>query len=201
MLWPPASSCRLRRAAESTRETRPIGRYRDGFRPPPFPEGDLIMQTSKCGKQLPVVDRRRDVRGCAAVQPDGVRQPAAAKLSPAEAQAIAEEGFIYGLPMVMDYAVMYDFIINRDSPAWKAPFNTLRNEARVFTSADTTVVTPNSDTPYSLRVGGPAGGADRDHGAADRSQALLLGDDGRQQHVQLRDHRHAHDRQRAPATS
>ena len=77
-------------------------------------------------------------------------QPAAAKLSPPEAQAIAEEGFIYGLPMVMDYAVMYDFIINRDSPAWKAPFNTLRNEARVFTSADTTVVTPNSDTPYSF---------------------------------------------------
>ena len=77
-------------------------------------------------------------------------QPAASKLSPAEAQAIAEEGFIYGLPMVMDYAVMYDFIINRDSRAWKAPFNTLRNEARVFTSADTTVVTPNSDTPYSF---------------------------------------------------
>jgi hypothetical protein len=76
--------------------------------------------------------------------------PAAAKLSPAEARAIAEEGFIYGLPMVMDYAVMYDFIVNRDSPAWKAPFNTLRNEARVFTSADTTVVTPNSDTPYSI---------------------------------------------------
>ncbi len=70
--------------------------------------------------------------------------------SPAEARTIAEEGFIYGLPMVMDYAVMYDFIINRDSPAWKAPFNTLRNEARVFTSADTTVVTPNSDTPYSI---------------------------------------------------
>jgi hypothetical protein len=71
-------------------------------------------------------------------------------LSPAEAQAIAEEGFVYGLPMVMDYAVMYDFVINRNSAAWKAPFNTLRNEPRVFTSADTTVVTPNSDTPYSL---------------------------------------------------
>jgi hypothetical protein len=77
-------------------------------------------------------------------------QPTATRLSPAEARTIAEEGFIYGLPMVMDYAVMYDFIINRESRAWKAPFNTLRNEARVFTSADTTVVTPNSDTPYSI---------------------------------------------------
>jgi len=76
--------------------------------------------------------------------------PAAALPSAAEVRAIAEEGFIYGLPMVMDYAVMYDFVINRKSPAWKAPFNQLRNEARVFTSADTTVVTPNSDTPYSM---------------------------------------------------
>jgi hypothetical protein len=80
----------------------------------------------------------------------GVIEPVAAKLSPAEVQDIAEEGFVYGLPMVMDYAVMYDFVINRDSAAWKAPFNALRNEPRVFTSADTTVVTPNSDTPYSL---------------------------------------------------
>jgi hypothetical protein len=75
---------------------------------------------------------------------------AAALTSAAEARATAEEGFIYVLPMVMDYAVMYDFVINRKSPAWKAPFNQLRNETRVLTSADTTVVTPNSDTPYSF---------------------------------------------------
>jgi len=93
----------------------------------------------------------------AVAQTDAV-SPATAKLaasavalpSAAEVKAIAEEGFIYGLPMVMDYAVMHDFVINRKSPAWKAPFNQLRNEARVFTSADTTVVTPNSDTPYSF---------------------------------------------------
>jgi hypothetical protein len=84
---------------------------------------------------------------CATVAPP----PAAAQpVTAAEARTIAEEGFIYGLPMVMDYAVMYDFIINRNSAAWRAPFNTLYNEARVFTSADTTVVTPNSDTPYSI---------------------------------------------------
>jgi hypothetical protein len=82
--------------------------------------------------------------------PAASAQPGMAKVTPAEARAIAEQGFIYGLPMVMDYAVMYDFVINRDSRAWKAPFNTLHNEARVFTSADTTVVTPNSDTPYSM---------------------------------------------------
>lgn len=88
--------------------------------------------------------------GCASTPPGASASAAAPSVTPAEARTIAEEGFIYGLPMVMDYAVMYDFIVNRDSPAWRAPFNTLRNEARVFTSADTTVVTPNSDTPYSF---------------------------------------------------
>jgi hypothetical protein len=68
----------------------------------------------------------------------------------AETRAIAEEGFIYGLPLVMNYAVNYDFFVDKGSGQYKAPFNTLFNEARVFTSKDTTVVTPNSDTPYSM---------------------------------------------------
>lgn len=68
----------------------------------------------------------------------------------AEVKAVAEEGFIYGLPIVMNYAVMYEYVIDRNSGQWKAPFNQIFNEARVFTYKDTAVVTPNSDTPYSL---------------------------------------------------
>lgn len=67
-----------------------------------------------------------------------------------ETKAIAEEGFIYGLPIVMNYAVMHEFCVNKDSGQYKAPFNTISNEARVFTYKDTAVVTPNSDTPYSM---------------------------------------------------
>ena len=67
-----------------------------------------------------------------------------------EIKAIAEEGFIYGLPIVMNYGVMYEFVLNRDSGQWKAPFNEISSEARVFTYKDTTIVTPNSDTPYSM---------------------------------------------------
>ncbi len=67
-----------------------------------------------------------------------------------ETKAIAEEGFIYGLPIVMNYAVMYEYAIDRNSGQFKAPFNQILNEARVFTYKDTAVVTPNSDTPYSL---------------------------------------------------
>ncbi|MCX6928270.1 MAG: DUF1254 domain-containing protein, partial [Verrucomicrobia bacterium] len=68
----------------------------------------------------------------------------------AETKAIAEEGFIYGLPIVMNYAVMYENIIDTHSAEYKAPFNVLYNEHRTFTYKDTTVVTPNSDTPYSF---------------------------------------------------
>jgi hypothetical protein len=67
-----------------------------------------------------------------------------------EAKAIAEEGFIYGLPIVMNYAVMNEYSVNKNSGQYKAPFNQIKNEARVFTYKDTAIITPNSDTPYSF---------------------------------------------------
>ena len=50
----------------------------------------------------------------------------------------------------MNYAVMYDYAVDKDSGQFKAPFNEIKNEARVFTYEDTAIVTPNSDTPYSF---------------------------------------------------
>jgi len=93
-----------------------------------------------CGKKDDAVTQaaKKDVAA-------GVAAP-----SLAEVKAIAEEGFVYGLPIVMNYAVMHDFVIDKDSGQWKAPFNGISNEHRVFTYEDTTVVTPNSDTPYSM---------------------------------------------------
>src|SRR6202045_1886369 len=67
-----------------------------------------------------------------------------------KAKDIAEAGFIYGLPIVMGYGVMYEFAVDRDSGQFKAPFNQIANAANVFTYKDTAVVTPNSDTPYSV---------------------------------------------------
>jgi hypothetical protein len=66
-----------------------------------------------------------------------------------QVRSIAEDGFIYGLPLVMNYAVLYEFNVDTSSSQYKAPFNQIKNEARVFTYEDTAVVTPNSDTPYS----------------------------------------------------
>ena len=50
----------------------------------------------------------------------------------------------------MNYAVMYEFAIDRNSGQFKAPFNTIWNDAQVFTWRDTAIPTPNSDTPYSM---------------------------------------------------
>src|SRR5438093_11179260 len=74
----------------------------------------------------------------------------AADITPAETKAIAEEAFIYGLPIVMNYAVMHEYAVDKSGPQFKAPFNQIKNEARVFTYEDTAIITPNSETPYWL---------------------------------------------------
>lgn len=61
-----------------------------------------------------------------------------------EAKQIAEEGYIYGLP------IMYDYAVDPNSGQFKAPFNQIKNEARVFTYKDTAIISPNSDTPCSV---------------------------------------------------
>jgi hypothetical protein len=102
---------------------------------------------------------KRDLLGSAAM---AALAAATAKSTPAlaqnkaewpsllEAKDIAEEGFIYGLPLVMNYAVMQEFAVDRNSGQFKAPFNEIYNTHRVATPADTAVITPNSDTPYSI---------------------------------------------------
>jgi hypothetical protein len=52
--------------------------------------------------------------------------PAAPSLN--EIRAIAEEGFVYGLPIVMNYGVMYEYIIDKNSGQFKAPFNQIHND-------------------------------------------------------------------------
>ena len=71
-------------------------------------------------------------------------------VSPAEARAIAKEAYIYGFPMVDSYRIQYAYFVDSKGAAFKAPWNQLVNTPRVYTPADTTVQTPNSDTPYSF---------------------------------------------------
>lgn len=67
-----------------------------------------------------------------------------------EIKATAEEATLYGLPLVMLYGIMNEYAINKDSGEFKAPFNEIKNEPRVYTPADNAIITPNSDTPYSF---------------------------------------------------
>jgi hypothetical protein len=93
-----------------------------------------------CGKQDDAITKAEKKDAPAGIPAPGI----------AEVKAIAEEGFIYGLPIVMNYAVMYEYAVDKNSGQFKAPFNQIFNEARVFTYQDTAIITPNSDTPYSL---------------------------------------------------
>ncbi|MBK7423974.1 MAG: hypothetical protein IPJ48_13210 [Propionivibrio sp.] len=62
--------------------------------------------------------------------------------TPTEIKAVSEEAFLYGLPMVMMYGIMNEYAINKDSSQYKAPFNTIANVPKVFTPADTAIITP-----------------------------------------------------------
>jgi len=71
-------------------------------------------------------------------------------ITPEEARAIAKEAYIYASPMVDGYSIIHTYFMAPGNPDYKGPMNKLVNEARVYTPADTTVQTPNSDTPYSF---------------------------------------------------
>jgi hypothetical protein len=64
-----------------------------------------------------------------------------------EIRVTARDAYVYGLPMIDQYRVMYAYSIDKDDPQYKGPFNVVLNIARVFTPDDTAFVTPNSDTP------------------------------------------------------
>lgn len=63
---------------------------------------------------------------------------------------IAQEAYVYGFPMIAGYKAMYQFNVDKSSSQYKGPFNTILSDAQVFTPKDTAIVTPNSDTPYSM---------------------------------------------------
>ncbi len=87
---------------------------------------------------------------CASVQPVQAPPAPPPQITAPQAAAAAEEAYLYGFPMVMGYKVLHDYFVDRNSGQFKAPFNHIANEARVFTPKDTTISTPNSDTPYSM---------------------------------------------------
>jgi hypothetical protein len=50
---------------------------------------------------------------------------------PEQTKQIAQEGFVYGSPLVLAYAALYQFNVDKTNSQCKAPFNIVSNEARV----------------------------------------------------------------------
>ncbi|WP_422420535.1 DUF1254 domain-containing protein [Pseudomonas sp. GZD-222] len=73
----------------------------------------------------------------------------AEQLTPDEARAIARDAYIYGFPLVDHYRIQHAYFEDRSGPEYKAPWNQLHSDARVYTPDDKAIQTPNSDTPYS----------------------------------------------------
>jgi hypothetical protein len=75
--------------------------------------------------------------------------PRAEELTPDEARAIAAEAWLYSYAPIQGYKTMYNQAVNTEFPGYVGGFNQFRHYARSATPADTDIVTPNNDTPYS----------------------------------------------------
>lgn len=70
--------------------------------------------------------------------------------TPQQVREIAKEAYTYGYPMVDNYRIQYAYFADKVNPQYKGPWNQTHSIARVYTPADTTIQTPNSDTPYTM---------------------------------------------------
>jgi hypothetical protein len=76
-------------------------------------------------------------------------QSEVSQLSQDEVRTIAREAYIYGFPLVDNYRVLHSYFVEKGGSEYKAPWNQIHHETRVFTHEDKTIQTANSDTPYS----------------------------------------------------
>lgn len=65
------------------------------------------------------------------------------------ARATAAQGWIYGYALLENYRTMYPQAVDAGDPRHVGGFGVFRHYSQPFTPANTDVVTPNNDTPYS----------------------------------------------------
>ncbi|MFE9428354.1 DUF1254 domain-containing protein [Kitasatospora sp. NPDC006697] len=68
---------------------------------------------------------------------------------PVTVRETAAEAWIWGYPLLENYRTMYPQAIDDSDPRHVGGFGVFRHYPRPFTAANTDVVTPNNDTPYS----------------------------------------------------
>jgi hypothetical protein len=62
---------------------------------------------------------------------------------------VAKEAFIYGYPIVDAHNIIYQYVLDKNSKEFKAPFNQVGHNRNVTTPRDHAIVSSNVDTPYS----------------------------------------------------
>ncbi len=70
-------------------------------------------------------------------------------LTPQEAEAVARDAIIFAYPMLFNYKTIWEQTQDYSSSAFIGGFNRYRHYTHSYTSADTDIVTPNNDSPYS----------------------------------------------------
>ncbi|MFV8242209.1 DUF1254 domain-containing protein [Mycolicibacterium peregrinum] len=86
----------------------------------------------------------------AVVSCGGSKESTGAAPTPETVRQIVKEAYIYGFPMVDSYRIQHAYFVDKANPQYKGDWNQTHSIARVFTPEDTTIQTPNSDTPYTM---------------------------------------------------
>ena len=73
----------------------------------------------------------------------------AKSISAVEAKSVAKEAWLYAYAPLQGYQTFYNQTQNNDFPGYVGGVNRFRHYSRPATPADTDIVTPNNDTPYS----------------------------------------------------
>ena len=75
--------------------------------------------------------------------------PKAHSLPTSEAEEIASEAYLYAYPMLYNCKTLFQQVMDPSFPGYIGGFNRFRHYSRGFTPADTDIVSPSNDTPYS----------------------------------------------------
>lgn len=64
-------------------------------------------------------------------------------------RSIARDGYTFGYAMIENYRTLYEQAVDAEDPRFTGGFGWYRHYSEPFTPANTDIVTPNNDTPYS----------------------------------------------------
>jgi len=70
--------------------------------------------------------------------------------SEVEIEDLVAEAYVWGLPLIMSYKTMYHYALDESGPEFKAPLNHLGHTTRVNGPGDVALVSPNTDSLFSL---------------------------------------------------